>query len=135
MSAPMQLMMPSVQAPADDLAKDPLADEKKVAITEHPKKKTKKQFVMHEPSQLSVIADSAEVEVLLIDKANMHLFPEDVQDLLNDRLAVAFSPDRPYRENVMDEIKDKFRGWDRYKIVSFFNAIKAQYDLRQELAL
>ena len=135
MPAPMQLMMPSVQAPADDLAKDPLADEKKVAITEHPKKKTKKQFVMHEPSQLSVIADSAEVEVLLIDKANMHLFPEDVQDLLNDRLAVAFSADRPYRENVMDEIKDKFRGWDRYKIVSFFNAIKAQYDLRQELAL
>ena len=131
----MQLMMPSVQAPVDDLAKDPLADEKKVAITEHPKKKTKKQVVMHEPSQLSVIADSAEVEVLLIDKANMHLFPEDVQDLLNDRLAVAFSPDRPYRENVMDEIKDKFRGWDRYKIVSFFNAIKAQYDLRQELAL
>ena len=115
----MQLMMPSVQAPVDDLAKDPLADEKKVAITEHPKKKTKKQFVMHEPSQLSVIADSAEVEVLLIDKANMHLFPEDVQDLLNDRLAVAFSPDRPYRENVMDEIKDKFRGWDRYKRLGF----------------
>jgi len=135
MPAPMQLMMPSVQVPVEDLAKDPLADEKKVAITEHPKKKTKKQFVMHEPSQLSVIADSAEVEVLLIDKANMHLFPEDVQDLLNDRLAVAFSPDRPYRESVMDEIKDKFRGWDRYKIVSFFNAIKAQYDLRQEQAL
>jgi hypothetical protein len=132
MPTPMQFVTPSVDLlkEKDDLEKDPLADEKKVAIVEHPKKKTKKQFVMHEPSQLSVIADSAEVEVLLIDKANMHLFPEDVQDLLNERLAVAFSPDRPYKENIMDEIKDKFRGWDRYRIVSFFNAIKAQYNLR-----
>ena len=40
--------------------------------------KTVTEYVAHEPSQLSVIADSSEVEVLLIDKNNMHLFPEDV---------------------------------------------------------
>jgi len=31
-----------------------------------------------QPSLLSVIADSAEVEIILIDKQNLHLYPEDV---------------------------------------------------------
>ena len=33
---------------------------------------------LNEPSLLSVIAESAEVEIILIDKANMHLYSEDV---------------------------------------------------------
>ena len=76
----MQFKMPSVDIVEEkgDADKELLVDEKKVEIAANTKKKAKKQFVMHEPSQLSVIADSAEVEVLLIDKANMHLFPEDV---------------------------------------------------------
>ena len=42
---------------------------------------------MHEPSLLSVVADSSEVEIVLIDKANIHLYSEEVQKLLNDRLS------------------------------------------------
>jgi len=40
-------------------------------------KATRKQ-TLHEPAQLSVIADSEEVEVLFIDKGNMALYPEDI---------------------------------------------------------
>ena len=87
---------------------------------------------MHEPSQLSVIADSAEVEILMIEKAHMHLFPEDVQDVLNSRLSKAFAPDKPYREEILNEIKDKFREWDKYKIMNFLSAIKTQFNLREE---
>ena len=32
----------------------------------------------HEPAQLSVLADSADVDVFVVDKAKMHLFPEAV---------------------------------------------------------
>jgi len=71
---------------------------------------------MHEPSKLSVIADSAEVEVLLIDKQNMHLFPEDVQKVLNEGLSEAFSAERPYKSEVIDILKDKFKEWDQFKI-------------------
>ena len=46
----------------------------------------------------------------------MHLFPEDVQKVLNERLSEAFSAERPYNSEVIDVIKDKFKEWDQFKI-------------------
>ena len=73
---------------------------------------------------MSVIADSSEVEILLLDKGSMHLYPEDVQKLLNERLSVAFSVERPYDQFVIDTLKDKFREWDKFKITTFLNSLK-----------
>lgn len=66
-----------------------------------------------------MIADSAEVEIFLIDKSNMHLYPEDVQKLLNERLSKIFSVERPYDTQIVDSIKNKFREWDKFKIEGF----------------
>lgn len=46
----------------------------------------------------------------------MHLFPEDVQKVLNARLSQVFSAERPYKSEVIDVIKDKFKEWDQFKI-------------------
>jgi predicted ATP-binding protein involved in virulence len=50
--------------------------------------------------------------MLLIDKHNMHLYPEDVQKILNERLSSAFSAERPYSDEVVSYIKTKFKEWD-----------------------
>ena len=78
----------------------------------------------YEPAQLSVLADSAEVEIYLIDKSNMHLYPEDVQKLLNERLFAAFSSERPFDKVIVDNIKDKFREWDKYRIKSYISRLQ-----------
>lgn len=67
---------------------------------------------INEPSQLSVIADSAEVDIFLIDKSSIYTYPEDVQKLLNERLSQIFSVERPYDKEIVDAIKNKFREWN-----------------------
>ena len=79
-----------------------------------------------------MIADSAEVEIYLIDKSNMHLYPEDVQKLLNERLSTIFSVERPYDTHVVDSIKNKFREWDKFKIAGFVGQLREQFNIRQE---
>lgn len=53
---------------------------------------------------------------MIIDKENMHLFPEEVQRVLQQRLATAFSPERPYTDKIVEAMKDKFKQWERYKV-------------------
>lgn len=112
---------PSLMLSSDDSSCCNKCNEEKSEVTE---------YVAHEPSQLSVIADSSEVEILLIDKNNMHLFPEDVQKVLNERLSQIFSAERPYEKDVVEGIRDKFREWDRYKIQAFLHQTKMQYNIR-----
>ena len=38
------------------------------------------------PSQLCIVADSAEVEVLIMDKSQMPFFPEEVQKEIIDKV-------------------------------------------------
>lgn len=65
---------------------------------------------------MSVLADSADVELLLIDKTNMNLFPEDVQKLLNNRLSTIFSAERPFDPEILKFCQTKFKEWDNFKI-------------------
>lgn len=80
---------------------------------------TKSEGQTHLPGDLAVIADSQEVEILLIDKKGSHLFPEDVQILLNEKLGAAFSPENPYGQEVMENIKNRFKEWDKFKTQTF----------------
>ena len=85
---------------------------------------------LDEPSLLSVIAESAEVEIILIDKANMHLYSEDVQKLLNQKLSTIFEVDKPYPDKIIDKIKDKFRLWDQFKISTFIMHMQNNFNIK-----
>lgn len=54
----------------------------------------------------------------------MHLFPEEVQKLLIERLSSSFSAERPYSDKVVNTIKDKFKEWDKYKIQIMHHYLK-----------
>ena len=55
------------------------------------------------PSQLSVVADSAEVEVLIMNRSWMPLFPEDVQREIIDKVRFVQDVERPYSDRIMEE--------------------------------
>mmetsp|Transcript_25404 Transcript_25404/g.33969 ORF Transcript_25404/g.33969 Transcript_25404/m.33969 type:complete len:158 (+) Transcript_25404:222-695(+) len=48
------------------------------------------------PAQLSVVADSAEVEILIFDKSEIAFFPEDVQREIVINLRKSQNMERPY---------------------------------------
>ena len=77
-----------------------------------------------------MIADSSEVEVLLIPRNNMHLFPEEVQTLLSDRLAKEFAYEQPYSKEITQFIQEKFKEWDRFKIKSYLLQTRLAYEER-----
>ena len=83
---------------------------------------------LDEPSQLSVVADSSEVIIFLIEKQNMHLFPENVQKLLNDKLSSEFSVENPFSSEIVECIKDKFRDWEKFKINKFMQQLREQFN-------
>jgi hypothetical protein len=56
------------------------------------------------------------VVIYLIDKANMHLFPENVQKLLNDKLSLEFSVENPFSDEIVESIKNRFKDWETFKI-------------------
>ena len=64
------------------------------------------------PSQLSVVADSAEVEVLIMNRSWMSLFPEEVQQELIDKIKYVKDVERPYSDRIMSEQKQKFTRWN-----------------------
>ena len=70
-------------------------------------------------TRVGVVHRDIKPENLLIDKNLMHLFPEDVQNLLNERLSNIFSPEKPYPTDILEYIQEKFKDWDRYKIKSY----------------
>ena len=54
-----------------------------------------------DPSQLSVVADSSEVEVLIFDKNEIAFFPEDVQREIVIGLRNSHNVERPYADGEM----------------------------------
>ena len=64
------------------------------------------------PSQLSVVADSAEVEVLIMNRSWMSLFPEEVQQELIDKIKYVKDVERPYSDRIMSDQKQKFTRWN-----------------------
>ena len=66
-----------------------------------------------------MVADSSEVVIYLIEKSNLHLLPENVQKLLNEKLSHEFSVEKPFSTEIVDCIKDRFRDWEKFKIKKF----------------
>jgi len=46
----------------------------------------------------------------------MHLFPENVQKLLNDKLSLEFSVENPFSDEIVESIKNRFKDWETFKI-------------------
>lgn len=57
------------------------------------------------PSVLSIVADSAEVEVLIVDKLQLSLVADSVANLLTSRLKNLISAERPFPESLLADIK------------------------------
>ena len=60
-------------------------------------------------SLLSIISDSSEVEVILIERSHLTFFPDYVQKDIYRLLETAFEADRPYLIKDVEKIKSKFR--------------------------
>jgi len=61
---------------------------------------------------LTVLADSAEVEVLIMDKTNWSFFPENIQKEILTKLQRKISVERPYAEDFLEFVKELFTQWD-----------------------
>ena len=78
------------------------------------------------PAQLSVVADSADVEVLIFDKSEIAFFPEDVQREIVIGLRKSLNMERPYTPAEMDAVRKKFTHWDARKQNVLVKALKRQ---------
>ena len=54
-----------------------------------------------------------------------------MQKLLNERLSQIFSVERPYENEVVDAIKNKFREWDQYTISGYISQLRDQHNERE----
>eukprot|EP00347_Sterkiella_histriomuscorum_P024525 403330805 len=113
-----------------DLIEDEIALEKNQSIT----------FKDDQNSSLSVvrtnlfmlynnlqIADSSEVELLIMDRTQLSYFQEKIQKEIYHRIEKAFQPDQPYEGTVVEKIKDKFREWEKYKLETVNSILKQSY--------
>ena len=73
------------------------------------------------------IADSSEVELLIMDRTQLSYFSDHVQKEIYQRLEKAFQPDAPYEGAVVDKIKDKFKEWERYKLKAVNSLLNQSY--------
>jgi len=85
------------------------------SITTEGKEKSATGQDIIKPAQLSVIADSAEVEILIFDKNEIAFFPEDVQREIVVGLRKAHNVERPYTDAEMEQASIDFGKWDAFK--------------------
>ena len=70
-------------------------------------------------SMLTVMADSAEVEILLMDRNNWSFFPENVQKDLVSKLKRKVSIERPYEPDYLEFKKHLSEKWDKDKMKNY----------------
>ena len=82
-----------------------------------------------------MVADSAEVEILIMEKSQMGLFPEDVQLEVVSELLRAPSVERPFTDKVMGGQQAKFAEWFRQRKVTMKRALQGTLpgDMRAEM--
>ena len=68
-----------------------------------------------QPSQLSVVANSAEVEVLIFNKNEITFLPEEVQVEIVYGLRKTQNYERPYSNATTEQVKLEFGKWDDEK--------------------
>jgi hypothetical protein len=67
-------------------------------------------------SLLSVVANSANVKVWIIDKVDMNYLPEKVLKQVFEKVIFSKEEDRPFHEQDIEFIIDQFCRWDKFKI-------------------
>ena len=67
-------------------------------------------------SLLSVIADSGQVEVYVLDRNDMSFIPDFILRRVYEKIAMIREPDRPFNPQKVEEIKDAMIKWDKYKV-------------------
>ena len=82
------------------------------SVTTEGKEKSATGHDIIQPSQLSVVANSAEVEILLFDKNEIAFFPEDVQREIVIGLRKSTNLERPYTEAEMATTVKEFGKWE-----------------------
>lgn len=65
---------------------------------------------------LSVIADSGQVEVYVLDKSDMGYLPDYILRKVFEKIAMIKEPDRPFHESKIAEMKDEMMRWETYKV-------------------
>lgn len=70
----------------------------------------------HTKSLLSIVADSHQVQVWVLDNADMNYLTALDQERVFDRIAALREPDRPLHQQDIDFIVDQFQKWDQYKV-------------------
>lgn len=87
------------------------------------------------PSQLAVIADSADVEVLIMDRQQVQFFPHAIQEQIMSQIQNRRFVERPFDERKFQEELKKFDQWDKLKQAEFLTTIAEQYNLRMGVQL
>ena len=63
-----------------------------------------------------MVADSAHVEVWVLDKSDMAYLPDKILKDMYAQIATARDYDRPYPEHDLEFIVEQFQRWSRYTI-------------------
>ena len=71
-----------------------------------------------------MVADSAEVEVLIFDKSEIAFFPEDVQREIVIGLRKSHNVERPYEDEEMSKVVQEFSNWDEEKQEVMLKALR-----------
>ena len=75
------------------------------------------EYDYHMKSLLSVVADTAKVEVWIIDRADMtYLDEKGISKLVYEKIITSKEEDRPYHQQDIQFIIEQFHKWDKYKI-------------------
>lgn len=64
---------------------------------------------------------------MVMDRAQMSFFPEDVQKEIYARLERAFHRDSPYPAHIIEKIKAKFHQWEQFKLETVGGILRQQY--------
>mmetsp|Transcript_2970 Transcript_2970/g.4561 ORF Transcript_2970/g.4561 Transcript_2970/m.4561 type:complete len:110 (+) Transcript_2970:6583-6912(+) len=67
-------------------------------------------------SLLTVVADSAQVQVYVIDKSFMSYLPDKILNQICEKVICLKEVDRPYYEQDILFIIEQFQKWDHFKI-------------------
>ena len=70
----------------------------------------------HLKSLLSVIADSGQVEVYILDKNDIGYIPDMYLRLVFEKIAALKEPDRPLEWGQIEEIKEEMIKWEQFKV-------------------
>ena len=83
-----------------------------------------------EPSQLSVIADSAEVEVLIMDRTQMQFFPDSIQKQITRQIENEKCIEKPFSDEQFAAEIRKFDNWDAVRRAKFLDTIEDNFHLK-----